>query len=120
MTTKTSGHRARLFTQISYFALIILLALWATLIESNSPFPTGLKLALWLAPLLFALPGVLRGQLYTFAWLQFINMIYFCHAVWFWMSDGWEMWLASLEMLLVLGNFSAAIIAIRQAKAEPN
>jgi len=54
---------------------------------------------LWL-PLWFPLLGILRGKAYTFAWANFIVMIYFIHSLThLWVSSGLTLWLAITELL---------------------
>ncbi len=54
---------------------------------------------LWL-PLWFPLLGILRGKAYTFAWANFIVMIYFVHSLThLWVSSGLTLWLALTELL---------------------
>lgn len=102
--------------QLSYFALLALLVIWAIWLYPPQTVSIEVVLLAWLLPLLFALPGVLQKKLYTFAWLQFVNVIYFCHSAWYMTSDSNEFWLAILEMLIVLSNFTCAVMAIRKAK----
>jgi uncharacterized membrane protein len=100
-------------TQVSFLLTIVLLFFWAALWfppHKGSGYWLGL---IWITPLLFALRGVFKSDLYTYAWLQFVNMIYFCHAIMYLMSSDAEIWVASAELLLVLTNFTSAIICIR-------
>ncbi|NVJ61358.1 MAG: DUF2069 domain-containing protein [Gammaproteobacteria bacterium] len=102
-------------TQISYFALITLLIAWATLLYPPKTVSIEVILVSWLLPLLFALPGIIQKKRYTFAWLQFVNVIYFCHSAWYLTSKTNEFWLAVLEMVIVLINFTFAVLAIRKS-----
>lgn len=54
---------------------------------------------LWL-PLWLPLLGILRGKAYTFAWANFIVMIYFVHSLTnLWVSDNMAFMLAILELI---------------------
>lgn len=105
-------------TQLSYFALLALLIVWSSFLFPATTLPIYWKILAWCLPLLFALPGVLKGKLYTFAWLQFINMLYFCHGVWYLPSQDAQRWLGIIELIFVFINFSCAILAIRQQKKK--
>ncbi len=57
-------------------------------------------LALLWIPLWLPLLGILRGKAYTFAWANFIVMIYFVHSLThLWVSEGLTMLLAVTELL---------------------
>ena len=61
--------------RIGYFGLFALIPLWLLWLAPPSlGNPMVLLLLLWL-PLWFPLPGILKGEPYTFAWANFIVMI---------------------------------------------
>ena len=62
-------------TQASFFALLLLLILWVTLLYPWQHLPMWTSLLLVTFPLAFAVPGILRQRLYTYAWAQFVNML---------------------------------------------
>ncbi len=103
-------------TQITFVLLIGLLILWCELWFPPETINAHVLTLIWILPLIFPTWGVLKAKLYTFAWLQFINMIYFCHAIMYMMSSEQEFWIASIELILVLTNFCGAIISIRLNK----
>jgi uncharacterized membrane protein len=114
-----STYRIKLWhrvTQLSFGLLIGLLIGWHALWFPPERHSAWLLTGIIVLPLMFPLLGVIKGKLYTYAWLQFINMIYFCHAVVILMSSTAEFWLGLSELLLVLINFTAAIICIRLSK----
>ena len=56
-------------------------------------------LLLWWGPLWLPLAGIIRGKAYTFAWANFIVMIYFLHSLThLWISSGTTFWLAVAEL----------------------
>ena len=100
-------------TQISYFLLMALLLLWTLVLYPTEQIPSWQVAAILLAPLALAAPGIIKAKLYTFAWAQFVNMLYFCHGVMYLMTSEQVFWIALLEVILVLTFFTAAILAIR-------
>ncbi|PST68257.1 DUF2069 domain-containing protein [Shewanella algae] len=58
--------------------------------------------SLWLLPLLLPLPGILKGNPYTFAWASFILCLYFLHGLTLlYIAEGNEWWFALIESLLI-------------------
>lgn len=108
----TLWHR---LTQTSYFLLIAILVLWAYIYPSET-FSSHLVALVWVLPLLFPMRGILKRQFYTYAWAQFLNMLYFCHATVYMMTSKTEFIIATIELLLVLLFFSASIVAIQIKK----
>ncbi len=100
-------------TQISYLGLIFFVLFWTLLISPTEIVNPYIFAIVLLLPLLFAAKGVFKKQLYTYAWLQFINMIYFSHAIMIVMSDQANRSIGWIELSLVSINFTAAIISIR-------
>ena len=78
------------------FLLIPLSVLWLNppKLGSQCVLLSLLWLALWLP-----MVGILRGKAYTFAWANFIVMIYFVHSLTnLWVSDNMAFGLAILEL----------------------
>lgn len=96
--------------------LLTLLILWPTLLYPPESMPPLLLTALWIIPLLFPAIGIFKRRYYTYAWSQFINMIYFCHATVYLMTSEAELIVALFEMILVLVFFTATIMAIQVKK----
>ncbi|MCO7223078.1 DUF2069 domain-containing protein [Pleionea sp. CnH1-48] len=103
-------------TQASYFALLALLILWLVFLHPAENINPYFVAAVWIIPLLFPMPGMIQKKLYTYAWAQFLNMIYFSHAIMYMMSEPDEFWLATLELILVMTFFTTSIITIRLEK----
>ena len=90
-----------LMGRIGYFGLFALIPLWLLWLAPPSlGNPYILLVMLWL-PLWFPLPGILKGEPYTFAWANFIVMIYFVHSLTnLWVATGLYFWLSVLELAL--------------------
>ncbi|HHC71899.1 MAG TPA: DUF2069 domain-containing protein [Thiotrichales bacterium] len=94
------ARRARLVALCGYFGLWVLIPAWYLALSPPEMIPPAVAAGLLLFPLLFPLPGILRGRPYTFAWNGFLAMIYFGHGV----SEAWtvpeDRALALLEIAL--------------------
>ena len=70
----------RWLTLAGYGLLILLLVLWYG-VWSPSTLPVGLVLFFLLLPLMFPLVGMIRGKIYTHAWMTMLILFYFIHGV---------------------------------------
>ena len=94
-----STHTYKNIAFTGYFGLLLFMPIWLLLISPSS-LGTGLSLILFVAPLLFPLRGMLKGNPFTFAWSNFIVLIYFLHSLTtLWVSKP-EILLAGIELLL--------------------
>ncbi|RZQ57048.1 DUF2069 domain-containing protein [Pseudidiomarina tainanensis] len=71
----------RFLALASYLGLLALMIIWQVWCQRDSEFSVVFRIGLWIVPLLFALPGMLRGKPYTYAWANFILMWYFLHSL---------------------------------------
>lgn len=62
-----------------YLGLLGLMLIWQLLCNAHSEFSLLFRVGLWIVPLLLPLPGMLKGNPFTFAWANFILMWYFLH-----------------------------------------
>jgi len=88
---------------ISYFLLLIYMPLWLIFLSPSELSPV-LCLSLFTLPLLLPLKGIIQGSPYTYAWTNFIIMLYFLHSLTtLWVLPKDIIW-ASIELLLA-GTF---------------
>ncbi len=88
-----------------YFSLLIYMPVWLLIINPSEGLSPLLTLTMFTLPLLFPLKGLLQGNPYTFAWANFIIMIYFLHSLTtLWVSKEDLIW-ATLELILTTMMF---------------
>lgn len=104
---------SRWLTLTAYFALLILMMLWQTVLAPPQIVPVSVALVLLVGPLLFPLRGLLYGRPYTHAWTSFLVLIYFIHGIVEAWSDPGVRRLASLEILFSVLLYSGALLYAR-------
>lgn len=94
-------------TLASYFSLLFFMPTWLIFINPTEGFSPLLTLAMFTLPLLFPLRGLIKGNPYTYAWSNFVIMIYFLHSLTtLWVVPEDTLW-ASIELLLCSTMFIA-------------
>lgn len=85
--------------QLGYLGLFLLIPAWVLWLSPPELGSPRVLLALLWGPLWLPLWGILRGKAYTFAWANFIVMIYLLHSLThLWISQGLQFWLAVAEL----------------------
>jgi uncharacterized membrane protein len=99
-------------------ALVLLCVAWELWLAPLRP--GGSWLALKVLPLAPALPGVLKGRLYTFRWAMMLVLVYFIEGtVRAWSERGTSATLAIVEIVLALGFYATAIAYVRVSRRAP-
>lgn len=84
---------------IGYFSLLAFMPLWLLVLNPSQGLNPWLSTIMFILPLLFPLKGIIAGNPFTFAWSNFIVMIYFLHSLTtLWVNPDDIIW-ASLELL---------------------
>lgn len=84
---------------IGYFSLLFYMPLWLIVLAPSNALSPALSLFMFTLPLLFPLKGLIQGNPYTYAWSNFVVMIYFLHSLTaLWVSVD-ERFYAGLELL---------------------
>jgi uncharacterized membrane protein len=84
---------------VGYFSLLIYMPLWLLLLSPSEGLSTLTTLLLFTLPLLFPLKGLLQGNPFTYAWSNFIVLIYFLHSLTtLWVLPNDRLW-ATLELI---------------------
>lgn len=102
---RISTNNLRKIALFGYFSLLIFMPLWLLVLSPSASLSTTTTLILFVLPLLFPLKGLLQGNPYTYAWANFIVLIYFLHGLttlWVLTSD--IVW-AMLELIFATTMF---------------
>ncbi|GGW67883.1 DUF2069 domain-containing protein [Alishewanella tabrizica] len=100
--------RFLLLGRLGYWGLWLLIPIWHIWLapvsygadQNLKPSTLSTLILLWL-PLWFPMWGIITGKAYTFAWANFIVMIYFLHSLTnLWVSQGLYFWLSVIELAL--------------------
>lgn len=84
---------------IGYFSLLLFMPIWLLILNPSQGLNPWLSTIMFIIPLLFPLKGILAGNPYTFAWSNFIVMLYFLHSLTtLWVSEDDRIW-AGLELI---------------------
>ncbi|KZN64745.1 membrane protein [Pseudoalteromonas luteoviolacea CPMOR-1] len=95
-------HRLALF---GYFGLLILMPVWLFLLSPREGHSIGFMFAVYILPLLLPLKGIIQDKPYTFAWANFIVLIYFIHGfTLLWIATDELLWV-SLELIFATSMF---------------
>ncbi|KZN30379.1 membrane protein [Pseudoalteromonas luteoviolacea S2607] len=78
-----------------YVGLLILMPVWLFLISPREGHSIGFMFVVYILPLLLPLRGIIKDKPYTFAWANFIVLIYFIHGFTL-------LWISSSELVWVL------------------
>ena len=86
-------------TLTGYFGLLFFMPLCLILLNPSNGLSPTLSLVFFTLPLLFPLKGLLQGKPYTYAWSNFVVMIYFLHSLTtLWVSTEDTLW-ALIELM---------------------
>lgn len=66
---------------IGYFSLLIWMPLWLIVLSPSESLSITTSLVMFTLPLLFPLKGLLQSNPFTYAWSNFIVLIYFLHSL---------------------------------------
>ncbi|AOT07909.1 DUF2069 domain-containing protein [Pseudoalteromonas luteoviolacea] len=95
-------HRLALF---GYFGLLILMPVWLFLLSPREGHSAGFIFVVYILPLLLPLKGIVQDKPYTFAWANFIVLIYFIHGfTLLWIAKDEWLWV-SLELIFATSMF---------------
>lgn len=108
----------RYLALIGYLSLLSWIALWQLVISPHPHINPYTAAIAWCIPLLFPLRGILTGKVYTYAWANFVLMLYFLHSLTILYVDQGERWLAVIELLLTCAAFVGNILYARNRGRE--
>jgi len=96
---KISTQNLKKMALFGYFSLLFFMPLWLLVLSPSDSLSTSTTLILFILPLLFPLKGLLQGNPFTYAWANFIVLIYFLHSLTtLWVLPSDRIW-AILELI---------------------
>jgi len=96
---KLSTNNYKKMALVGYFLLLFYMPLWLLVLSPSESLRTSTTLLLFVLPLLFPLKGILQGNPFTYAWANFIVLIYFLHSLTtLWVLPSDRVW-ALLELI---------------------
>ncbi|MDN3653026.1 DUF2069 domain-containing protein [Thalassotalea ponticola] len=97
----------RKMATFGYLGLLVYMPLWLLLLSPSEALSPTLAFVMFVVPLLLPIKGILQGNPYTFAWANFIVLIYFLHSLTtLWVAPE-ETWFALIELALASLMFFA-------------
>ena len=106
----------QLFAVAAFVDLFILCVAWEWFISPLRP--GGSWLILKGIPLLFAIPGMWKGKVYTMQWASMLILLYVTEGLVRILETGTNFWLALLETVLATTAFVCLLIYLKPIKKE--
>jgi uncharacterized membrane protein len=106
----------QLLAVAAFVDLFILCVAWEWFISPLRP--GGSWLILKGIPLLFAIPGIWKGKVYTMQWASMLILLYVTEGLVRILESGTNFWLALLETVLATTAFVCLLIYLKPIKKE--
>lgn len=106
----------QLLALAAFVDLFILCVAWEWFISPLRP--GGSWLILKGIPLLFAIPGIWKGKVYTMQWASMLILLYVTEGLVRVLESGANFWLALLETILATTAFVCLLIYLKPIKRE--
>ena len=106
----------QLLAVAAFVDLFILCVAWEWFISPLRP--GGSWLILKGMPLLFAIPGIWKGKVYTMQWASMLILLYVTEGLVRILESGVNFWLALLETVLATTAFVCLLIYLKPIKKE--
>jgi len=106
----------QLIATAAFIDLFILCVAWEWFISPLRP--GGSWLILKGIPLLFAIPGLWKGQVYTMQWASMLILLYITEGLVRILETGANFWMAVLETLLATIGFICLLMYLKPIKKE--
>jgi uncharacterized membrane protein len=106
----------QLIATAAFINLFILCVCWEWFISPLRP--GGSWLILKGIPLLFAIPGIWRGKVYTMQWASMLILLYVTEGLVRILETGANFWLALLETIFSTIGFVCLLIYLKPIKKE--
>ena len=106
----------QLIATAAFVALFIQCVAWEWFLSPLRP--GGSWLILKGIPLLFAIPGLWRGKIYTMQWASLMILLYITEGLTRILETGTNFWMAALETILGTIGFICLLIYLKPIKAR--
>ena len=106
----------QLLATAAFIDLFILCVCWEWFISPLRP--GGSWLILKGIPLLFAIPGIWKGRVYTMQWASMLILLYITEGLVRILETGLNFWMALLEIILASTAFVCLLIYLKPIKKE--
>ena len=106
----------QLIATAAFVDLFILCIAWEWFLSPLRP--GGSWLILKGVPLLFAIPGLWKGKVYTMQWASMLILLYVTEGLVRILETGTNFWMALLETLLATTGFICLLIYLKPIKKE--
>ena len=106
----------QLLAVAAFVDLFILCVAWEWFISPLRP--GGSWLILKCIPLLFAIPGIWKGKVYTMQWASMLILLYVTEGLVRILESGTNFWLALLETVLATTAFVCLLLYLKPIKKE--
>ena len=106
----------QLLATAAFIDVLILCICWEWFISPLRP--GGSWLILKSVPLLFAIPGIWQGKVYTMQWASMLILIYITEGLVRILEKGANFWLALLEIILATIGFVCLLMYLKPIKKE--
>ncbi len=104
-TIKLTTQTYKKIALTGYLSLLSFMVLWIFVLNSSQGLSIWLNSIMFILPLLFPLKGMLNGNPFTYAWANFILILYFLHSTTtLWVNADDRMW-AFIELILAFVTF---------------
>jgi uncharacterized membrane protein len=110
----TSKNPYQLLATAAFIDLFILCVAWEWFISPLRP--GGSWLILKALPLLFAIPGIWKGNVYTMQWASMLILLYITEGLVRILETGVNFWMALLETLFATIGFVCLLIYLKPIK----
>jgi len=97
---------------VSYFALMLGQILWIIWLNPSPIVPISVYILFIVAPLLFALRGLMHNRLTTFKWVTLFVWLYFIYGIWNIVSET-QFPLGVIQIICSLSLFISAVLHVR-------
>ena len=106
----------QLLATAAFIDLFILCVCWEWFISPLRP--GGSWLILKGVPLLFAIPGIWKGKVYTMQWASMLILLYITEGLVRILETGLNFWMALLEIILATTAFVSLLMYLKPIKKE--